>query len=79
MTCDDCPFHPTQGGTCSGLIKNPAAKVPFYICPREEDLQKLRDYELRAVQKRAERFVPSVSLTHHIESALVSGPGLVSG
>jgi hypothetical protein len=33
MTC--CELHTSQGGTCRGLIKNPADKTPFYVCPPE--------------------------------------------
>lgn len=72
MTCNDCPFHPDNGGTCRGLIKNPEAKVPFYVCPRARDLEALRDYELGLVQKRAPPLVPSVSFTTFVQSALVS-------
>ncbi len=45
MSCDDCDFSPTQGGTCRGLVKNQEAKVPFYVCPHAGDIAQIREYE----------------------------------
>jgi hypothetical protein len=61
MTCDDCDFHPDRGGNCRGLIKNPAAKVPFYVCPHAEDMQIIQEYLDRTATNRASSLVPLVS------------------
>lgn len=76
MTCNDCPFHPDNGGTCLGMIKNPAAKVPFYVCPYAGELQKIREYEHGTALKRATPLVPSVSFDPVVKSAQVRGPVL---
>jgi hypothetical protein len=73
MTCDNCLFHPVQGGTCRGLIKNPGDKVPFYVCPHAEDIDIIDNYLRGSATKRAMPLVPSVSFDQCIISARVSG------
>jgi len=54
------------------MIKNPVAKVPFYVCPHAEDIVKLREYLDRAATKRATPLVPSVSFNPSLECARAS-------
>jgi len=72
--CLDCDFSMQNGGTCRGLIKNPAAKVPFYVCPHAEELKTIRDYLDRAATKRATPLVPSVSFDPSLNCARASSP-----
>ncbi len=74
--CTDCDFSTAQGGTCRGLIKNPAAKVPFYVCPHADDLRTLREYQDRAATNRAISLLTLVSLDYIHNSARASSPVL---
>ncbi len=63
MSCNDCDFHPDQGGTCRGLVKNQEAKVPFSVCPHAGDIAQIREYENGVAVKLAETIVSINSTT----------------
>lgn len=69
MSCNDCDFHPDMGGTCRGLVKNPDAKVPFYVCPHAEDIAQIREYENGPAVKLAGYFIeiPPTTLPHTLQ------------
>ncbi len=53
MDCRECDFNIAFGGSCRGLKKNTAAKVPFYVCPFAAEVEQLEDYYDRPAVKRA--------------------------
>ncbi len=76
MSCNDCDFHPSQGGACRGLVKNQEAKVPFYVCPHAGDIAQIREYEngtavkLAVASFKSNHDSPHLNLQHVSSAAL---------